>query len=546
MSHRNKQFLLWLTPLLAFLILLIGNYWIYRSTEKIIYSLLRSESRNSAEQVSMRLDLLLYERGKDITHLSSLWLNYSKDTQVQRFANDAKGMVNREQTYNSISFIDTNGNILLSVPANGNNVFDSLNLMRYYREIPNMKNHVTSAIVISLPFCTPDGIEAIALFSPVYGTINGSLKLIGMIGAALKKDHLIRSIVKGALHDDLQMKIKIDPSELYNTDSAHTKTTERRACSETVIRLGNRFWTITVCPPETNTFLQGLLNGNTLRFFINIFATFIAFALLVLLLMSNNRLSKSRNNVAESEAAYKRLAEDREKLIIELESRNADLERFTYTISHELKTPLITIRGFLGYLEKEASDGDLDRLHKDIVHIVGATETMRRLLNGLIELIKISRGRKEPEEVSFGKLVEEAIDFFGLTIDQKKISVIVQKNLPSVYGDRSSLFEIVQILLENAIKFTGDQKNPTVEIGLTEYNNEKVFFIKDNGLGFNPKYKEQIFGLFNKLDPMSEGTGVGLALARRIANTHGGWIIAESQGIEKGTTMYFKLEMVNS
>ena len=233
---------------------------------------------------------------------------------------------------------------------------------------------------------------------------------------------------------------------------------------------------------------------------------------------------------------------EREKLIEELSAKNAELERFTYTVSHDLKSPIVTIRGFLGYLEQDARKGDIANMEKDIIRITDATEKMRDLLDDLLELSRIGRMMNAPENVSFKDLLNDALDAIHGQVEQSQVKIQAQSNFPDVYGDRQRLVEVLQNLLENAVKYMGDQPKPYIEIGQQSNEDGKpVFFVKDNGIGISPKYHEQIFGLFNKLDARSEGTGIGLALVKRIVELHGGRIWVESE-LGKGTTFFFSLQ----
>jgi PAS domain S-box-containing protein len=234
---------------------------------------------------------------------------------------------------------------------------------------------------------------------------------------------------------------------------------------------------------------------------------------------------------------------ERENLIRELEEKNSDLERFIYIISHELKTPLITIKGFLGYLEEEAMKGDLLQLHQDIVRIISATEIMQRQLNNLIEINRIGRNRSKPENIDVSELVFSILDNLKPILDSRGIHIEVE-TLPPVKGLKTEIQELFQNIIENAIRFTINQKDPLIQIGRVDLDNERLFFIKDNGIGIASQYKNRIFGLFNKLDPHSEGTGAGLAIAKRVVEHHGGWIRVESEGPGKGSTFLFKLPLV--
>ena len=228
-------------------------------------------------------------------------------------------------------------------------------------------------------------------------------------------------------------------------------------------------------------------------------------------------------------------------MIRELEDKNAELERFTYTVSHDLKSPLITIQGFLGYLEKDAAAGNTERLRSDIQRVDSATEKMQRLLGELLELSRIGRLMNPPVEIPFDSLVREALTLTEGRLQEGRIRVEVDSDLPTIHGDPSRLVEVLQNLIDNAAKFMGDQPDPLIHIGLTHLDGQPVFFVQDNGIGIEPRFQPKVFGLFNKLDPKTEGTGVGLALAKRIVEVHGGTIWFKSDGAGTGSTFYFTL-----
>jgi signal transduction histidine kinase len=235
----------------------------------------------------------------------------------------------------------------------------------------------------------------------------------------------------------------------------------------------------------------------------------------------------------------------RKKLISELENKNAELERFTYTVSHDLKSPLFTIRGFLGYLEQDALSGNFERLKADIQRIIDATNKMQRLLNELLELSRIGRLKNESTSFSFEELAREANELVQGRMMERGIAVQISAGLPRVYGDRPRLVEVLQNLLDNAAKFMGDQKEPRIEVGLEGEDIEArkpIFYVRDNGVGIATEHQDRIFGLFNKLDPRSDGTGVGLALVKRIIEVHGCQIWVRSEP-GQGSTFFFTLPL---
>ena len=239
---------------------------------------------------------------------------------------------------------------------------------------------------------------------------------------------------------------------------------------------------------------------------------------------------------------------ERENLIRELEAKNAELERFTYTVSHDLKAPLITINGFLGHLQEDVASGNSQQIEHDSQRIREAVRKMHLLLNELLELSRIGRMMNPPETIAFDELAHEALDVVHGQLEARGVAVTLGPNLPTVYGDRQRLIEVLQNLIDNAVKFMGDQSEPRIEIGQNgDENGKPIFYVKDNGIGILPDYHTRIFGLFDKLDANSEGTGVGLALVKRIIEYHGGRIWVESASPPQGdaghgSTFYFTLE----
>ena len=204
-----------------------------------------------------------------------------------------------------------------------------------------------------------------------------------------------------------------------------------------------------------------------------------------------------------------------------------------------MKSPIITIRGFLGFLEKDALTGNMSRLRGDVKRISDATDKMQTLLNELLDLSRIGRLVNPPTQVAFNEIVYEALDLVQGRIQANQVQVSIQENMDTVYVDRQRMVEAVQNLIDNAAKFVGE--NPRIEIGQNGEDDEMpIFFVRDNGIGIPAVHHERIFGLFNKLDANSEGTGIGLALVRRIVEVHKGriWVQSEPQ---KGSTFFFTL-----
>jgi PAS domain S-box-containing protein len=237
----------------------------------------------------------------------------------------------------------------------------------------------------------------------------------------------------------------------------------------------------------------------------------------------------------------RRLQKEREKLIKVLEAKNAELERFVYSVSHDLRSPLITIQTFLGFVAQDAADQDTERLKADMERINRAAEKMGNLLNEVLELSRIGRMVNPPSEVTAIDLANEALELLTGSIAQHGAEVYLAPDLPILYGDRPRLQEVFQNLIENAAKFMGNQPHPRIEMGVRTDGVETVLFVRDNGIGIDPAYHERVFGLFDKLDQNTEGSGVGLAIVKRIVEVHGGRIWVESEGVGQGSTFCLTL-----
>ena len=223
----------------------------------------------------------------------------------------------------------------------------------------------------------------------------------------------------------------------------------------------------------------------------------------------------------------------------ELRDKNAELERFTYSVSHDLKSPLITIQGFTCRVKKHLESGANSHAQEDMKIIEAAVVKMTTLLN---DLLKLSRGGilvSPPSEIDMNQLVKDVLLLLAGLFDERHIEVVVQTNLPPVRGDSLRLSVIVQNLVENAVKYMGDQVAPRIEISTRQDGKECVFVVSDNGMGIEPRFHEHIFGLFTRLDDEGEGTGIGLALVKRIIEVHGGRIWVESDGKGKGSRFCF-------
>lgn len=224
-----------------------------------------------------------------------------------------------------------------------------------------------------------------------------------------------------------------------------------------------------------------------------------------------------------------------------LRRKNDEIEQFIYTVSHDLRSPLVTIKSFLGYLEQDMHTADGARIDQDLHFIHTAADRMELLLTELLELSRVGRLENPPQETNFRELVSDSLSLVAGQIVEQKVRVRVDDEDQPLRGDRPRLVQIWQNLLDNAAKYMGDQPSPLIELGILRRNGEVVFFVRDNGIGIDPEGRERIFGLFDKLDRKSSGVGLGLAMVRRIVENYGGRIWVESPGRGGGSCFNFTL-----
>jgi len=228
------------------------------------------------------------------------------------------------------------------------------------------------------------------------------------------------------------------------------------------------------------------------------------------------------------EAERRREAEERrEALLAELEARNAEMERFTYTVSHDLKGPLVTVRGFTGLLRQDLERGDRTRSTTDLEEVERAVDRMGGLLDHLLALSRAGRVVRPPEDLGLEDVVREAAENLASTLEARGVELVVPDSSTRACVDRARMTEVFQNLLDNAVKFMGDQPQPRIEVEVSRQEGGLTCRVRDNGSGLPERGREQLFDLFTRGRDDVEGSGVGLALAKRIVEAHGGRIALE-------------------
>lgn len=226
-----------------------------------------------------------------------------------------------------------------------------------------------------------------------------------------------------------------------------------------------------------------------------------------------------------------------QQLTTELTAKNDELERFGYSVAHDLKAPLVTIGSYTALLREDVAEGCMDRVTEDLGHIHDAVGRMHQLIDDLLELSRSGRTVGESSAVDLNKVVADTLILLDGDIRQTGAEIVTSGDLPVINGDAARLRQVLQNLLQNAIKYREPGHPPRIEISWVMQTDGVVqVAIRDNGRGIAPVDQTRIFDLFERAGSDVEGVGAGLTLARRIMNKHGGDILIESAGPGNGST----------
>ncbi len=266
-------------------------------------------------------------------------------------------------------------------------------------------------------------------------------------------------------------------------------------------------------------------------------------------------LTQAFNEMTKGLAGFTKELEEKNKALFknwaqttrqkkELREVNQELDSFVYTASHDLRAPLRGIASFASFLEEDYKD-KLDKQGREYLdEIRKAATKMNAFIEDLLTLSRISRIKNPFEDVPMRELLDTVLDRLKFDIKNNNADLHAPAKLPLVRCDRIKMAEVFQNLINNAIKFSSknNQQRPRVEIGYESAGNDHKFFVKDNGIGIDPKYHEQIFGIFKRLhtDKEYEGTGAGLSIIKKIIDDHQGRIWVESEP-GHGATFYFTI-----
>lgn len=243
----------------------------------------------------------------------------------------------------------------------------------------------------------------------------------------------------------------------------------------------------------------------------------------------------------QQEVALYRLNEDLKRKNEALERMNQELEAFSYSVSHDLRSPLRSINGYASILKEEFEDHLEEEAQHLLNKIIRSALKMSNLIDSLLSLSRLGRKQIIDHSIKMNAVIKLVMREFEKIPGRENINFVVKK-VPDARGDQELIKQIFINLISNAIKYSSQKNKPEIEIGAMDENGKTIYYVSDNGAGFNMEYQDKLFGVFQRLHSSQqfEGVGIGLAIVKRIVTRHGGDIWAEGK-VDEGATFYFTL-----
>ena len=511
------------------------------------HELIFRHAETSCEQIRIRVEGFMNARIASLKLFADRWIERSPhDFSKKRFLQFAEACYTNYPGFTGIKWIDPEGIIRWGFPAPVGNksvyqhadsrhrsTFEKVNKYHEYAATPCIEIYEGGPGFDTFWPLIVDG--------KVQGYLNGTFQIQLIIDNCLTRDIL----------EDFWLRVKENDKLIYfNGKNIKIKSKGKRLNVSREIHFTGKTWIVEI-EPKNAIYTQPFFS----KFSFLIFGIIISAVLSLLLFFLLHRMEmykktkdRALHEVREREKAEHELLKNKKKLealLAELSDKNTELETFVYTVSHDLKTPIVTIEGFIGALKEDFGD----RLSEDakiyLKYMSDASQKMEDLINDLLDLSRIGRVTEKKEDLPFAVIVEKALNILKLQLQEKNIEVHVQKNLPVVFGDKKRYVQVMENLLSNAVKYIGqDNQTPRIEVGIQKQDSQNVFFVRDNGIGIEERYFDKIFQVFQRLPSAKKhgkGTGIGLAIVKRIIELNGGkiWVTSEPG---KGSTFFFTLK----
>lgn len=508
-------------------------------------------TETAAEQIRIRIQGLMNTRIASLKLLAHRWVERTPpDFSRQRFLQFANAIYTNYPGVTAINWIDPAGVIRWVFPeAEETNARD---MSVYDHEDPRYReafekagqNHeyaVTPCIEISQGGLGFDTFRPLIYTGKVQGYLNGVFQVRLIVDTCLAKKIL----------EDYWIRIYEDGRLIYLNGTEDRNRTEENGCHVLrEIRFPGKTWLLELDPKTTIFKGTGPQNLLLLAFGLAVSAilSFLLYRLFRRMDMYRESRDHALHEVRERKRAEDELLERENRLkalLAELADKNAELETFVYTVSHDLKTPIVTIEGFIGAIREDFGDLIPEEGERYLGYMSDAALKMESLINDLLELSRIGRLTEKKSTFSFAGIVEVVLKELEPQIRARGIALKIREDLPRVYGERKRLAQVMENLLSNAVKYIGKENpSPRIDVGIEEQSGQEVFFVRDNGIGIEEIYFEKIFQVFQRLPSArkaGEGTGIGLAIVKRVIESHGGrvWLTSVPG---KGSTFFFTIK----
>jgi signal transduction histidine kinase len=507
-------------------------------------------AESSGEQLRIRVEGLMTARMAALELMGYRWLERQPfDSSENRFLGFAQGLFRHYRGFAAIEWIDADGFVRWAFPADSVVHHQGENISRIadsqcQAALNTARESLRKVVTPSVEH--QGGALGFHILVPV--VVDG--KLQGFLDGLFLLTQLMELCVPETIREDFAIRLYEDGHVIYSNDvlsDSHQQAGAFRAQKQ--VFFGDRVWQL-IMDPSPHYYAKAFSRHlDILAFALTLSA---ALSILLFSLLSRTEMVRESRDQALREVSERKRAEvalrDKEKkleaLLSELAAKNVEMESFVYTVSHDLKTPIVTIEGFIGALREDFADRLSDSGEQYLQYMSDAARKMEVLISDLLNLSRIGRVTEAKETFSLGDLVQEALEILRPQLDGRGIQVHVQSDLPVVYGERKRISQVVDNLLSNAIKYVGkDNPSPSIEVGCQEQGGETVFFVRDNGIGIEERYFGKIFQIFERLPAAKQtidGTGIGLTIVKRIVELHGGKIWLESE-LGKGTDFFFTL-----
>lgn len=540
-----------LLPVAAFFLFASIALALWKNQNRHEHEVVFRHTEATAEQIRIRVEGLMKARIASLELLADRWVERRPpDFSRERFLQFAEVLLTHYPGITEINWIDAEGFVRWVFPEKTNFIAmgktpDQHPDSRYRAAFEKAKQGLEYAVTP----CTelPKGGMGFDTFWPlVYngqlqGYLNGVFQVNLVMDICLAKDVLENFCVR--IYEEERL-------IYHNATESEVRPERNRLHALRKINFRGKAWQLDLEPAPTVYSAAAISHVPFLAFGLALSA---ALSLLLHSLLHRMHMYREARDRAVREVSQRRRVEEAlrkhekklEALLAELAAKNVELESFVYTVSHDLKTPIVTIEGFIGAFKEDFGDAISQDGEKYLKYMSDATRKMELLINDLLDLSRIGRLTEKKTEFSFTGLVKDSIKTLQPQIEARGIVVNIQEALPVIYGERRRLGQVVDNLFANAVKYIGkDNPSPRIDIGVEEQNGQKAFFVRDNGIGIEKRYFDKIFEIFQRLPSskrIGEGTGIGLTIVKRIIEHHGGkvWLSSEPG---KGSTFFFTLK----